>query len=112
MDDVPPDRCQSYAAGHQMHWIHWKHVQESEPATASVVCLDKAGIVLRVEDGSHPELTFWHHDLDRLGSLLRADATIWVYPRWHALQVGPHLFNCSTRPDSSSMCRLRSRGIR
>ncbi len=107
MNDVTPEACQSYAQGHQMHWIHWNHVRRSTPLSASVVRLNGAGIVLSVDAGRlrRPELILWHHDMERLASIIEAEDTILVYPKLHALQVGNFMFNCSTKPRSSK-CML------
>ncbi len=107
MNDVTPEACQSYAQGHQMHWIHWKHVRRSAPLSASVVRLNSKGIVLSVDVGRprRPELSFWHHDMERLESIIEAEDAILVYPKLHALQVGNFMFNCSTKPRSSK-CTL------
>jgi hypothetical protein len=90
-------QCDSYAPGHQIHWIHFNHSMrepsEVIPVTASV---DNDGLV-HIE-GDDLSLARWNHRpalvraaLERFGG--RAD---WK-PRWYLLAVPTEAFMGSAR---------------
>ena len=113
MNDITPEACESYADGHQMHWLHWNHVRESAPLSASVARLNGEGVVLSVDAGArrHPELSLWHHDMERLESVIEAEDTpILVYRSCMRSRSGT---SCSTaRPSQghrSACCGLAPR---
>jgi len=100
---IPGEVCTSYAAGHQMHWIHWKRNQDADPVQAELRFIDdeKIGILLTP---MRRELTYWHHDVARLGDVIGLGLPIAAFPDLHALKVGTYMFNCADRP-LRSKCR-------
>jgi hypothetical protein len=53
---------------------------------------------------SGDQLDYHHHDPDRLSSVLGLfPGSRMVYPKFHALRVGPYWFNCA--PDAFDACR-------
>lgn len=90
---TPADaRCDSYAPGHQMHYIHQGEALRSPSIPARNVIVDDARVVVLLEDGTQHEYTF--HDPARLGRILALFPTArTLYPAFHALRVGPYWFN-------------------
>lgn len=90
-------RCDSYASGHQMHYIHQGQALRSPSAPARNVIVDAARVIVLLEDGSQHD--FSYHDparLERILGLFPAARTL--YPAFHALRVGPYWFNLAADP--------------
>lgn len=84
--------CDSYAAGHEMHYIHQGQALRSASVTASNVIVDGIRVIVVLEDGSQRDYTF--HDPTRLERILSLfPAVRALYPEFHALRVGPYWFN-------------------
>lgn len=84
--------CDSYAPGHQMHYIHQGQALRSPSAPVRNVIVDGTRVVVLLEDGVQHEYAF--HDparLERVLALFPAARTL--YPAFHALRVGPYWFN-------------------
>lgn len=85
-------RCDSYAPGHQMHYIHQGQALRSPSTPARNVIVDETRVIVLLEDGVQRDYSF--HDparLERVLSLFPAARTL--YPAFHALRVGPYWFN-------------------
>ena len=104
-------RCHSYAAGHQMHYVHQAQALRSPSEQAALVSLEGSRLIVVRQGGEH--LDWVHHDLARLADVLGLFPTSrMVYPGHHALRVGPYWFNCAENdfgpcdiPSSSSARR-------
>jgi hypothetical protein len=99
----PNELCASYAAGHQMHWVHWKQTLAAEPIRVELRFMDdeKVGILLAP---TRRALTYWHHDMARMRDVIGLGLPIVAFRELHALKVGECLFNCSNQP-LRSLCR-------
>lgn len=85
-------RCESYAPGHQIHYIHQGQALRSPSAPARNVVVDGSRVVVLLEDGTQLEYAF--HDPARLERILGLfPAYRSLYPDFHALRVGPYWFN-------------------
>jgi hypothetical protein len=94
--------CESYAPGHQMHYLHQGQALRSPSAKAANVIVEGDRVVVVLESGD--QLDYHHHDPDRVTSLLGLfPASRVVYPAFHALRLGPYWFNCA--PDDFVPCR-------
>lgn len=85
-------RCDSYAPGHQMHYIHQGQALRSPSTPARNVIVDGTRVIVLLADGSQHDYSF--HDparLERILALFPAARTL--YPGFHALRVGPYWFN-------------------
>jgi hypothetical protein len=90
-------QCDSYAPGHQIHWIHFNHSMREPSAVIPVTAsIDDDGLV-HIE-GDDLSLVRWNHRpallraaLERFGG--RAD---WK-PRWYLLAVPTESFMGSAR---------------
>lgn len=88
------DTCDSYTPGHQMHYIHQGQALRSPSIHAKNVILEGQQVIVVLDSGE--QLGYQHHDPDRLGSVLGLfPASRVVYPKFHALRVGPYWFNCA-----------------
>lgn len=97
----PSVACESYAPGHEMHYIQQGQALRSPSVRAERVIVDGNRIVLTL--GSGATLEWCHHDPARLRSVLDLFPTSRVvYGRHHALRVGPYWFNCA--PGEFSDC--------
>ena len=86
--------CDSYAPGHQMHYIHQGQALRSPSLHASNVIVEGTRVIVVLESGE--QLDYHHHDTDRLASVLGLfPGTRVVYPKFHALRIGPYWFNCA-----------------
>ena len=98
---LEPDRCSSYAPGHELHWIHWKRLRANPSTPVTGVTLRRGFVEVTFGRQWVPVL-WWHHDLDRLlASLWVNDQDLEAWPQWHALRVGHTLFNCG---ESTTAC--------
>lgn len=89
--------CESYAPGHQMHYIHQGQALRSPSTPARNVIVDGTRVIVLLEDGAQHDYGF--HDptrLERVLALFPASRTL--YPRFHALRVGPYWFNLGEEP--------------
>ena len=100
--------CDSYAPGHQVHYIHQGQALRSPSLHARNVIVEGHRVIVVLEDGA--QLDYHHHDPDRLSSVLGLfPGSRMVYPKFHALRVGPYWFNCAPgefvpcRPDSEAV---------
>lgn len=85
-------RCDSYAPGHQMHYIHQGQALRSASIPARNVIVDGTRVIVILEDGVQHDYAF--HDpvrLERVLALFPSARTL--YPAFHALRVGPYWFN-------------------
>lgn len=85
-------RCESYAPGHQIHYVHQGQALRSPSTPARNVIVDGTRVIVLLEDGTQRDHTF--HDparLERILALFPAARTL--YPAFHALRVGPYWFN-------------------
>ncbi len=85
-------RCDSYAPGHQMHYIHQGQALRSPSTPARNVIVDGTRVIVLLEDGSQHDYAF--HDparLERVLALFPSARTL--YATFHALRVGPYWFN-------------------
>jgi hypothetical protein len=85
-------RCDSYAPGHLIHWIHFNHSMREPsaviPVTASV---DDDGLV-RIE-GDDVSLVRWNHRPALLRDALHRFGGMAVWkPRWYILAVPTEAF--------------------
>ena len=97
-------RCDSYAPGHELHWIHWKRLRNNPSTPVAGVTLRRGLVEVAFARQLAPVL-WWNHDLDRLVASLRVnDQDLEAWPQWHALRVGGTLFNCS---ESATTCSRR-----
>lgn len=88
-------RCESYAPGHLMHYIHQGQALRSPSEPARNVIVDEHRVIVLLGDGEQHD--FAHHDPTRLGTVLSLfPAARMLYPRFHALRVGPYWFNLAT----------------
>jgi hypothetical protein len=75
----PGSACDSYAAGHHVHWIQALHTA-NKPEIAAQSChgvvraVSSHQLLVRPDDGSVPVL-LWHHDAARLAEV--ASRTMW-----------------------------------
>lgn len=100
-DPPADDTCESYAPGHQMHYLHQGQALRSPSLIARNVIVDGDRVVVIPESGE--QLDFRHHDSARLARILGLFPSSRVlYPRFHALRVGPYWFNCA--PQSYEPC--------
>jgi hypothetical protein len=111
---VPPehveggDTCDSYAPGHQVHYIHQGQALRSPSLHASNVIVEGHRVIIVLDDGE--QLDYHHHDPDRLSSVLGLFPSSRVaYPKFHALRVGPYWFNCA--PNVFEPCRPDSEAV-
>jgi hypothetical protein len=96
------DSCDSYAPGHQVHYIHQGQALRSPSLHARNVIVEGHRVIVVLDDGN--QLDYHHHDPDRLSSVLGLfPASRMVYPKFHALRVGPYWFNCA--PGEFEPCR-------
>jgi hypothetical protein len=95
LTDPPADEtCESYAPGHLMHYLHQGQALRSPSQDARNVIVDGDRVVVIL--GSGEQLDFQHHEPDRLARVLGLfPASRVLYPRFHALRVGPYWFNCA-----------------
>ena len=95
--------CDSYAPGHLMHYIHQGQALRSPSLHASNVIVEGTRVIVVLESGE--QLDYHHHDPDRLGSVLGLfPGTRVVYPKFHALRIGPYWFNCA--PSDFQPCKV------
>lgn len=88
-DDI---RCESYAPGHEMHYIQQGQALRSPSRTARNVIVDGTRVIVLLEDGTQHDYRF--HDPTRLARILALfPASRALYPAFHALRVGPYWFN-------------------
>ncbi|MFP5253849.1 MAG: hypothetical protein ACLGH4_08630 [Actinomycetes bacterium] len=84
--------CESYAPGHQMHYIHQGQALRSPSVPVRNVIVDGTRVVVLLDDGTQHDHAF--HDPARLESILALfPAARTLYPAFHALRVGPYWFN-------------------
>jgi hypothetical protein len=101
-DEPARDCCESYAPGHQVHYIHQGQALRSPSLHARNVIVEGHRVIVVLDDGQ--QLDYHHHDPDRLSSVLSLfPASRMVYPKFHALRVGPYWFNCA--PGEFAPCR-------
>jgi hypothetical protein len=101
-DPVLGETCGSYAPGHQMHYVHQGQALRSPSVRASNVIVEGDRVIVVLEDGS--QLDYHHHEPERLASILGLfPGSRVVYPRFHALRIGPYWFNCA--PADFTPCR-------
>jgi hypothetical protein len=88
--------CQAYWPGHNVHWIHARHVaddrhgSESTAVNANIVSVQYGLVTLDVGDERH---VLAHHDVERVGVLAaRYPRVVWVR-RWHVVYFGNFLIN-------------------
>lgn len=97
---VPADAvagCDSYAPGHQMHYIHQGQALRSPSIHADHVLVDGNRLLIVLDTGE--QLSWHHHDPERLASILGLfPSSRLAYPKFHALRVGPYWFNCAPGP--------------
>ena len=94
--------CDSYAPGHQVHYIHQGQALRSPSLHARNVIVEGHRVIVVLDDGE--QLDYHHHDPDRLSSVLGLfPGSRMVYPKFHALRVGPYWFNCA--PGAFEPCR-------
>src|SRR3954469_13817211 len=67
-DDREGAACESYAPGHQMHYLHQGQALRSPSLHASNVIVEGHRVIVVLESGE--QLDYNHHDPDRLGSVL------------------------------------------
>lgn len=85
-------RCDSYAPGHQMHYIHQGQALRSPSTPARNVIVDDTRVIIVLEDGTQRD--YGYHDPARLeGVLALFPAARTLYRSFHALRVGPYWFN-------------------
>jgi hypothetical protein len=97
--------CDLYAPGHQIHYRHQGDAVRSPSGRVTETLVDGSTVILVLEDGE--ELRWRHHDPERLGRILElVPGTRTVYPRFHALRVGPYWFNCASETDPWQDCRV------
>lgn len=103
LEDAPvADACDSYAPGHQVHYIHQGQALRSPSLPARNVIVEGHNVIVVLDDGQ--QIDYHHHDPERLSSVLGLfPASRMVYPKFHALRVGPYWFNCA--PDEFEPCR-------
>lgn len=92
----PPEgsTCDSYAPGHQVHYIHQGEALRSPSVPARNVIVEGHRVTVILDSGE--QLDYRHHDPDRLRSVLGLfSGSRVVYPAFHALRVGPYWFNCA-----------------
>ncbi len=103
MDPPADEACESYAPGHQMHYQHQGQALRSPSLIARNVIVDGDRVVVILESGE--QFDFRHHEPGRLTRVLGSFPTSRVlYPRFHALRVGPYWFNCA--PQSFEPCAV------
>lgn len=108
-DRAQGDTCDSYAPGHQVHYIHQGQALRSPSVHARNVIVEGHRVIVLLEDGT--QLDYHHHDPERLSSVLGLfPASRMVYPQFHALRVGPYWFNCA--PADFEPCRPVSEDVR
>jgi hypothetical protein len=96
------EACNSYAPGHQVHYIHQGQALRSPSVRARNVIVEGHRVVVVLDGGE--QLDYQHHDPDRLSSVLGLfPGSRLVYPTFHALRVGPYWFNCA--PGDFQPCR-------
>jgi hypothetical protein len=81
------ERCDSYWAGHWVHWIQHKlSVREPAPVIPVTASVDDDGIVLL--EGDDLSLEHWNHRPALMRAALRRSGGFanWK-PRWHVLVV-------------------------
>ena len=93
---LPLGPCQSFAPGHQTHWIMAKQYR-SRGQKGTILGFRGNFTVVRLRTGE--EVDWWHHHPRRL----RADAIarggdVKVFPAVTALQIQGAWFYCSTQP--------------
>lgn len=102
------DCCDLYAPGHQMHYIHQGQALRSPSDRARNVIVEGDRVVVVLDTGE--QIDYRHHDPDRLSSVLGLfPASRLVYPKFHALRVGPYWFNCA--PGDFEPCRTESETV-
>jgi hypothetical protein len=86
------NRCDSYAPGHLIHWIHFNHsMREPEPVIPVTASVDDDGPV-RIE-GDDVSLVRWNHRPSLLRDALhRFDGMAVWKPRWYILAVPTEAF--------------------
>jgi hypothetical protein len=109
-------QCDSYAPGHQIHWIHFNHSMREPSVVIPVTAVVDDGGLVHIE-GDDLSLARWNHRpallraaLQRFGG--RAD---WK-PRWYLLAVPTEAFMGSARsvfslaaPDDKRECFVLDR---
>lgn len=99
--------CNLYAPGHQLHYRHQNDAARSPSRPVTNAILDGTGMTLVLEGGD--ELSWWHHDPERLRRMLDLVPGHRVaHPDFHALRIGPYWFNTAEADDWHD-CRLAGR---
>ena len=102
VDPALGESCPSYAPGHQMHYVHQGEALRSPSVRASNVIVEGHSVIVVLEGGD--QLDYHHHEPDRLESVLGLfPGSRVVYPKFHALRIGPYWFNCA--PGDFVPCR-------
>jgi hypothetical protein len=99
--------CELYGPGHLMHYKHQGDAVRSPSLVVRDIRLDGTLVTLAVD--GRAELTWRHHDSERLGriqELLPGKGV--AYPDHHALRIGPYWFNCAPESDDWQDCALSS----
>lgn len=93
---LPLGPCQSYAAGHQTHWIMAKQLRRRGQRGTILGFRDNLTVIgLR----SGEEVQWWHHHPRRLQAVALARGSgVTVFPAATALQIQGAWFCCSTQP--------------
>jgi hypothetical protein len=85
-------QCDSYAPGHQIHWIHFNHsMREPSPVIPVTAAVDDEGLV-HIE-GDDLSLVRWNHRPALLrAALQRFDGRADWKPRWYILAIPTDAF--------------------
>lgn len=95
--------CASYGPGHLLHWMQWK--KASGDRTLTVQHVIQTGTEVELVVPGQPSLRWYHHDPEGLRRALEHRVTpILAAPRWQALRVDGHWFNCAAHGAAFTLC--------
>lgn len=95
--------CDSYGPGHQLHWTQWKAASSAPAFRVTRIIDHEDHFEFHIE--GEPPLKWSHHEPDRLReALAAAEHIIEVCPRYRALRIDGHWFNCAPQELHITLC--------
>lgn len=97
-------KCGSYAPGHDLHWIHWKRLQDAPGLPVHAIAVGVHGLWVRLDTPGGSQV-WWNHDLARVRDLGPVRGRVLLWPRLHAMRVDGYLFNLARFPTACGAVR-------